>query len=166
MRIIHGYKAFNSNLTNNYGKKFTEGEIYHMDGDISFGINGNGFHFCKRLEDTFRYINDDDKKVAKVIGFGIIKESFDNYNEYFDMYSASFIKIMHFLSRQEVINYILHANEHAVIRFIVTGFKLTDNELMLFRQNFSESILINNYLDYYYLGDSDAFTKKVLKKKL
>ena len=165
MRIINGYKAFNSDLTNNYGKKFTEGYVYHVSGDVSFGVKGNGFHFCKRMEDTFRYINDDNKLVAEVTGFGNIKEGFDNYNEYYDMYSASSIKINRFLSREEVLNYVMHANEFAVIRFIVTGFKLTDEEISLFRNIFSDSLLINNYLDYYYLHDKDIFKKnKILKK--
>ena len=168
MEIKYGYKAFNRDYTNNYGKKFNEGEIYHVDGNISFGVKGNGFHFCKRMEDTFRYINDDEKIVAEVMGFGKIVERNDEYNEYFDMYAASSIKIKHFLTREEVINYLLHTNEYAVIRFIVTGFKLTNEEIDILRKNFINSSLFNNYLDYYYFNDKDAFNNngkcKILKR--
>ena len=165
---IKGFKAFNSDLTNNYGNIFLEGETYHIDGDISFGINGNGYHFCKRLEDTFRYISDDNKRVAQVTGFGEIKEGFDDYNEYYDMYSASSLTINHILEREEVLNYILHANEFCVLRFIVTGFKLTNDEILMFRNYFANSLIINKYIDYYLLNDKRAFNQetncKILKK--
>lgn len=163
---IYGYKAFNSDYTNNYGKVFHENEVYHVEGDISFGIKGNGFHFCKRMEDTFRYISDERKIVAEVIGFGKIVNGMDEYYEYFDMYSASSIKIIHFLTREEVINYILNANEFAVTRFIVTGFKLTNNEIEVIRDKFNTSNLINNYIDYYCLNDKDAFKKNMKIKQL
>ena len=48
--MIKGYKCFNKGLINRYGKKFEVGKIYHQDGDIKFGINGNGFHMCSNLE--------------------------------------------------------------------------------------------------------------------
>lgn len=166
MDIKNGYKAFNSDYTNNYGKVFLEGEVYHIDGEISFGIKGNGYHFCKRIEDTFRYINDDNKIVAEVVGFGKIVESMDEYYEYFDMYSASSIKIKRFLSRDEVFNYILHANEFVVKRFIVTGFKLTDGEIAMLRNYFYNSNAICDYIDYYYLNKRDVFEDKVKKMVL
>ena len=53
---IKGYKAFYSDMRNHYGMKFKEGEIYNVSGNASFGLKGNGFHFCKNIEDTFRYI--------------------------------------------------------------------------------------------------------------
>ena len=52
-----GYKCFNENLTNRYNTKFEIGKIYHVNGNIKFGNNGNGFHICKNLEDTLRYFN-------------------------------------------------------------------------------------------------------------
>ena len=53
--MIKGYKAFNKDLTNRYGSEFVEGTTYRVEGELKFGNNGNGFHFCKRLEDTLRY---------------------------------------------------------------------------------------------------------------
>ena len=50
-----GFKSFNLDRTNCYGKIFEEGKEYHCDGEIKFGPHGNGFHFAERLEDTIRY---------------------------------------------------------------------------------------------------------------
>lgn len=115
---VFGYKALNSDLTNNYGFKFEEGKNYHIDGNITFGVDGNGFHLSKRFEDTFRYIDDKNMVIAKVCGYGNVTESFDNYNEYFDMYSVSDIRIDHIMTREEVISEMLNKSELAVMRFI------------------------------------------------
>ena len=55
MEEIHGYKAFNKDKTNRYGRLFIDGETYQINEMPSFGNKGVGFHFCKRLEDTLRY---------------------------------------------------------------------------------------------------------------
>ena len=39
-KVINGYKAFKSDMTNSYGAKFEEGKSYHIDGDICFGVKG------------------------------------------------------------------------------------------------------------------------------
>ena len=44
MEEVRGYKAFNIDATNRYGKPFTEGETYQVEGEIKFGNDGNGFH--------------------------------------------------------------------------------------------------------------------------
>ena len=49
---VKGYKAFNKGLTNRYGRKFEIGKQYSLDGKISFGNDGNGFHFCKNIEEV------------------------------------------------------------------------------------------------------------------
>lgn len=54
---VLGYKCFNKDLTNSYGTIFEIGQIYTIQGDIKFGTKGNGFHMCKRLEDTLRYFD-------------------------------------------------------------------------------------------------------------
>jgi hypothetical protein len=162
---INGYKAFNHDMTNNYGMKFEEGKTYKKDGNISFGIKGNGFHMCKNLEDTFRYIDDDDIKVAKVLVKGTIAEGFDEYNEYFDMYSVSEIEILHIMSRKEIIEEIIKKNKLKICRFITTGFKLTDNEAEMIRLAFPNSRMISSYIDYYAYGNKDAFSEEKAKVK-
>ena len=62
MDEVKGYKAFNKDATNRYGRPFTEGETYRITGELQFGNDGNGFHMCTSLCDVFRYVNaiDDD----------------------------------------------------------------------------------------------------------
>ena len=163
MEVV-GYKALNSDLTNNYGFKFEENKTYHIDGEVKFGVVGNGFHLSKRIEDTFRYINDENVVIAKVTGFGEIVEGFDEYNEYFDMYATSDIRIDHIMTREEVIQTMLNRGEFAVCRFITTGFKLTEDEINMFRVKFSNSIMVNQYLDYYMCGDKEVFDRYVMGK--
>ena len=49
MEII-GYKCFNKDLTNRYGRKMNVGEKYTANGAVNFGNVGHGFHFCKNIE--------------------------------------------------------------------------------------------------------------------
>jgi hypothetical protein len=163
---IKGYKAFKHDMFNNYGDKFEEGKTYKLDGEISFGVKGRGFHMCKRIEDTFRYVEDDDVKIAKVTGRGKIVEGFDHYNEYYDMYCTSEITIDHIMSREEVIKELLKRTEEGVCRFLSTGFKLTDTEVALFRLAFSDSIRVNQYIDYYVYDDKEVFLKEYKRRKV
>ncbi len=163
---IEGFKAFNLNMTNRYGKQFEEGKEYHIDGEPIFGLNGNGFHFCKNLEDTFRYFDPNDCVIASVTGMGDIVESFDEYNEYFNIFACNSIRINHILSREEIISSILAISlERRVCRFISTGFSLNDEEVKLFRERYKDSLIINQYLDYYSCGNKEVF-KNFYNKRL
>lgn len=131
--MIFGYKAFNSDFTNRYGQMFEAGKLYSLNNeDVKF--QKNGFHFCERLEDTLRYYDGfSDIKIAKVVGLGNIDEYEDNYYGYYHMYSAEKIYISYFLSREEIIKYILDVAKgnpyfsDRTIRF-VSGFRITEEE--------------------------------------
>ena len=102
---INGYKSFDKYHKNRYGIYMEEGKTYHTDGIIKFGINGNGFHFCKYLEDTIRYQMEKDDElinpvIAQVTGFGKIVETNDKVYDYYNLYSAEYITINKFLSRK------------------------------------------------------------------
>ena len=164
---IKGFKAFNANMTNRYGKLFEEGKSYSVVGDPSFGLKGNGFHFCKNIEDTFRYFDPNDCTIAKVTGSGKIAEGFDNDNDYYDMYACTDIYINHIMSRDEVIDTILNLKmERRVCRFIVTGYKLNKEEILSFRNKYKDSLVVNQYIDYYLCGNKNVFDDyvKTLKK--
>ncbi len=128
---IKGYKAFNGNHTNRYGMPFLEGRDYHVDGPISFGNNGNGFHMCVHLSDVFRFFAPNDITVAEVVGSGEIQEgSMDDWVEsYFDMYSVSDIHISKFLSREEIIEKMANASSSDIIKFFAT-FKVSEEEAL------------------------------------
>ena len=95
--IIKGYKCFNKDKTNRYGMPFEDNTHYHMDGDINFGNDGNGFHMCTHLSDVFRYFDtkNDNFIVAKVIGWGEYQKRDlpDDFEGYYDMFCVSDIYI-------------------------------------------------------------------------
>lgn len=103
--MIKGYKAFNSDKTNRYGIPFEAGKAYKVDGDISFGNQGNGFHMCTSISDVFRYIDANDinnYKIAVVYGYGDSVLYEDDYEGYYDMYACRCMYVKKFLTRNEV----------------------------------------------------------------
>lgn len=156
---IRGYKAFDKNQKNIYGKKFEEGTTYKVLGPAVFGTKGNGYHFCERLEDTLRYVDGmhEDIRIAEVIGSGSIRESFDDYYGYYDMYSASCITIVRFLTRQEIINQLMYAPAYRAKRF-VQGFKLTESEIANFKDKYCNEVVVLKAIAYHQENDKDAYT--------
>ena len=140
MNEIIGYKSVDKNYKDISGNILEENKIYHVDGKIIFGNGGNGYHFAKKLEDTLRYqLNDDDfltrPNIAKVIGFGDIVESFDEYYGYYELYAASNIKILKYLKEDEIITYALSLREDRMLRF-VSLYRLNSNEIKLFKNRY------------------------------
>lgn len=160
MEII-GYKCFNSDMTNRYGDKFEVGKTYSVKGEIRFGNQGNGFHLCKNIEDTLRYFDamNDEVKICLVRGFGNFVEEEDYYNDYYDMFSFENIEIIKHLDREEIIHIGLNLNELRVCRFI-QGFKLTDDEIEMFKEKFRNNMRVLQHIDYYQIGNKDAFKCK------
>ena len=158
MKEVKGYKAFNIDKTNRYGVPFTEGVTYKVDGDISFGNTGNGFHMCTHLSDVFRYFDaiDDDVLVAEVIGRGERRKHNDEYEGYYDMYSVRELYIKRFMSREEVIARMLNAIEPDVIKFIKT-FKMTGDEKIDFLYQFRGNMKVIEHLLYYQYGYKKVF---------
>lgn len=157
-KYIYGYKCFNSDMTNRYGEKFELGKVYSASGKVRFGNNGNGFHFCKNIEDTLRYFDakDDEVKICIVRGFGEYAIEEDDYNGYYDMFSIENIEIMKILSREEIIHIALNLNEIRVCRFIQC-FKLNNDEIELFKEKFNKNRSVHDYIEYYQIGNKDAF---------
>lgn len=153
-----GYKCFNEDMTNRYGKKMEVGKIYTTKGEIKFGNSNHGFHFCKNIEDTIRYFNPKEETVCicLVRGFGTISEGFDDYNGYYDMYASENIEIIKKLSREEVIAIGLSLYPERVCRF-VSQFKLYDDEIEMFKEKFKNSRIVLQSIDYYQLGNKEAF---------
>ncbi len=157
---IHGYKAFYKGLINRYGLSFEEGKTYTVDGDLQFGNEGNGFHFCKRLEDTLRYFpaSEEEIDVAEVTSLGDVVEGFDDYYGYYDMYCTNKIRIDKVLSRADIISHFYHLPEHEVLRFI-QGFLLTPDEIELFKILFKDNKNILNCIAYYQEKDTEVYQR-------
>ena len=156
--IVDGYKGFNGNKTNRYGYTFEEGKTYKIDGDISFGNEGNGFHMCTSLSDVFRYF-DDDIVVARVIGYGNTVCYNDEYNGYYEMYAVSNLYITKFLTREEIVDKMLKCSDIDTLKFIST-YVLNEEEKKLFLQKYNQDIKMKKYILYYQYGYKNIFSNK------
>ena len=159
--MIKGFKAFDSDMNNRFGVHFEEGAVYNVLGPVVFGNNGNGYHFCRRLEDTLRYVDgmNSNIQIAEVIGIGDIKKSSDEYYGYYDMYVASSLFIVKILSRDEIVRLGLQMPDFRSERF-VKGYRLTDEEIELFKNKFSENSQVLNAIAYYQEGDHSVYERK------
>ena len=158
MENILGYKCFDEEMKNCYGKQFEVGKIYIDYGNPTFGKGGHGFHMCKNLEDTLRYFDGVDKKIniCLVIGSGKISTGFDDYNEYYDMYSVEKLKIIKKLSRNEIISLALNLDEVRIKRFIMS-FRLTKEEIIKFKEKFKYNNEVIKFIEYYQENNKNAF---------
>ncbi len=161
MDKIKGYKAFNKDMSNRYGKKFEEGMIYSMIFSPRFGNDGRGYHFCKRLEDTLRFFRamEEEIQIAEVTGLGETVTSDrdeDEYYGYYDMYSTNKIRIDKILTREEIIKMALAMPPYRVTRFI-QGYKLTPDEIEMFRLMFEKDNDVQLALSYYQEHQLDAY---------
>jgi len=159
MEII-GYKCFNKDMTNRYGKKLEVGKIYSTNNEVKFGNDGHGFHFCKNIEDTFRYFDamNEEVSICLVRGFGNIDEFEDDHNGYYDMYASENIEIIKELSREEIITIGLNLYPDRAKRF-VSGIRLSDDEIEMFKEKYKTSTQVLKTIDYYQLGDKDAYKR-------
>lgn len=164
MGKLQGYKTFNKDMTNRYGRAFVEGAIYRINVKPVFGNRGVGFHFCRRLEDTLRYFPamEEEVKIAKVTSLGDSVEAEDEYYGYYEMYSTNAIRIDRILSREEIIGMYLKDPKHQpisrVCRFL-QGFKLTDIEIEMFRITYMDNEEVQNAISYYQEGLTDTYEK-------
>ena len=173
MRNIIGYKSVDENFKDISGNKLEENKTYHVNGKVIYGNGGNGYHFAKKLEDTLRYqLKDEDyltrPNIAKVVGFGDIVESFDEYYGYYELYAAKNIKILKYLSEEEIINYALNLREDRMLRF-VSLYRLNSNEIKLFKNKYLSVDLallyyqmkIRNTYELFYSNNYDKVKKLV-----
>ncbi len=162
--MIKGYKAFGAGLKNRYGVAFEVGKTYHANGEIEFGMGGNGFHFCTYLSDVFRYFNKEEEIIVAEVytedtGFDL--DSYDDdYNGYYDMYACKNLSIKRIISREEIIEIMLKASYYEIVKFIQT-FKLTDEEARLFMEISQE---IKKTVRYYHFREMDIFQKVLIKR--
>ena len=139
-----GYKAFFCDCSTRNGMVLQENKIYICESVVKF--RHSGFHFCKRLEDTLRYFDGFQKiKFAKVIGSGKIDEYVDEYYGYYDMYSCSRLYIDHFLTNDEINDYIdmlVKLAQYYPERLIrmISGYKLSSEQKKYILENVKSEI--------------------------
>ncbi len=159
---INGYKIFNYNMKNMYDITFEVGKSYKISGIIKYGTHGNGYHFCKYLEDTIHYVNtfEVDFDLCEVIGKGIIVESENEYYDYYFLYSCSELEIVKKLTRKEIINYAeqIYSDFYPKrLEKIIKSLKLTQEEIKYFYKKFINDNTIINALEYYQLNNKNIY---------
>lgn len=157
-----GFKAFNSNMENQYGMKFEEGKTYSIPEDMNLtkGPLGTGFHYTPYLEDTLRYVDGMSKDIyiARITAKKEIITFDDEYNGYYDISATRELTIEHILTRKEIINYMLHRPIPAIIRFI-GGFKLTKEEIAIIKENFNNNLNLSLAIEYYQKNNKEVYNK-------
>lgn len=151
-KVIHGYKAFASDGTNIALETMPVG-VYYFNGPIKYGKFG--YHFAKNLEDTIRYSGTTSPVIAEVIGSGTIDEGTDEYYGFYDIYAASNLKIVRYLTRDEIIEYALNLKYDRLKRFVVS-YELTNEELDLF---IKKDNTIEKVLEYYQIRENIKIKK-------
>lgn len=163
-------------MTNKKGQKFKEGHIYFCPGIISFGINGNGFHFCKRIEDTFRYFPTLESSlypplesiaVAEVVGSGNIVEGQDDYNGYYDLYVSQYLEVGHVLNREEIMELACDMVEMRLTRLVST-YRLTEEEITKIEGKY---LNVDLAINFFQRGKKDTYqeyfnSQKILEKQV
>lgn len=158
---MEGYKIFNRGLINRYGVEFEVGKAYTLDisnHDIEYGINGYGFHFVKRPEDALRYFDaiNGDIDITCVESLGQLKEYYDDYYGYYDLYVTNSMFIKHVLTREEIIDYMLNTEDKRIERFI-QGFRLNEEELKIILEKYPTDV-IYRAIEYYQRGNKDIYS--------
>ena len=160
MNRVIGYKAFD-NMKDRYGNEYATDIIYEIPGMVN--LRKEGFHFCEHISDVFRYYNgfDDNTVVCKVVGMGELDKYDDEYNEYFDMYESSKLRILKELSREEILEAACNDGIFSVLR-LISSYKLTEEEINTILSRYNDNA-IKDYIDYYQRNDEQAFIRRIKK---
>ena len=143
---MEGYKALLKGLYNRYGFQYELNKKYELNGELKW--NKNGFHFCKRPEDTLRYVDPykDEIEIAKVIGSKEIVLYEDDYYGYYDMYASSEIELIGILKREEFFSNVINSRVPDRVSRMVSLMPLTDDEIEIVRTFYPN---LEFYINYY-----------------
>jgi len=176
MLEVKGYKGFSQNMENEPGDKFEVGKIYTTDNedDLLFGMNGNGFHFCKYLSDCFVYFRPETSIYAEVTGLEEVRETDDEYNDIYGICVARKIRIDRILTPDEIIERYINPSKGiwtmALKRFIQMYHPLTDEQISMLEKTYMKDAFILKDIMYYQRNIKDTYSdsKKILEyqKKL
>ena len=147
-----GYKCFKK------GCEIKIDKIYHFGDGIKFDNDETGYYACKRLEDALRCQTtiDGEIDVAKVTCWGVNREYQDDIYEFYDSFDYEDMVVNEIMPREDIINYGLGLDEVRVKRFI-SLFKLTKEEILLFKEKFKNDGSVISTIEYYQEGKGDAF---------
>ena len=150
---MKGFKVLDEGLYNQYGFQYELGKTYYLNGELKWAKNG--FHFCKRPEDTLRYIEYPDSKIdmVEVIGEGDIVEYEDEYYDFYDMYASSIMTFLRIVPREEYIKNIIDSNNQFRVKRLIELLKLEKDEIYMIKDKYKNQLdfTINYYQNEEYL---------------
>ena len=157
---MFGYKVFYKGLKDSFGNKHTIGTKYKLYGEVKW--SQNGFHFCKRPEDTLRNFDDFNNKleIALIQASGNIVEYDDEYYGYYDMFASSEYKIIRVMSREEIVREVLTSKNIFRQKRLLERMRLTEEQLKLFK-GLSEEL--DDVISYYQYHDTEVYQRKYKK---
>ena len=143
---MKGYKALDKDLKNRYGFQYEFDKIYILNGKLKW--KENGFHFCKRPEDTLRYVDswNDNYQIVEVEGSGNLQLYEDEYYGYFDMYVSSEMELVDYVSRDKLFNMVFNSNNEYRVKRLIEMIELTKYEIEEIKEKYP--ILIPT-IEYY-----------------
>lgn len=160
---MFGYKVFYKGLKDSFGNEYTLGKKYKLDGEVKW--SQNGFHFCKRPEDTLRNFDDfnNELEIALIEASGNIVEYDDEYYGYYDMFASSEYKIIRVMSRDEIVRNVLTSRNILRQKRLLERMRLTESQLKHFK---GLSIELDDVISYYQYHDTEVYQRKYKKSWL
>lgn len=133
---------------------------YKLDGEVKW--SQNGFHFCKRPEDTLRNFDDfnNELEIALIQASGNIIGYDDEYYGYYDMFASSEYKIIRVMSREEIVREVLTSKNIFRQKRLLERMRLTEEQLKLFK-GLSEEL--DDIISYYQYHDTKVYQRKYKK---
>lgn len=155
-----GYKVFYKGLIDSFGNKHAIGTHYKLNGEIKW--SSNGFHFCKRPEDTLRNFDDfnDELEIALIEATGSIIQYDDEYYGYYDMFASSEYTILRVVKRDEIIKEVLKSKNIFRQKRLLERMKLTERQLRLFK---GLNIELDDTISYYQYHDTEVYKRRYKK---
>ena len=157
--MIRGYKGFYVGGITKYGQQLEVGRDYSVDGPLKVGIHnqkGNGFHMCERMEDVFYFFPRENFIIAEVLGSDENIKFDQTYWGLENMYTCRSIRLVRFLTREEMINHMLGLSPHNNTIFIM-NFSLTDSETDLFLDRFRGDYKLFSQILFYQKGYKNIY---------
>ena len=160
--MIYGFKGFKSDRTTHFGDCLEEGKTYSVEGPLKIGFGndgeGNGYHMCERIADVFRFFQGENVVVATVEGSDENIEFEDRYWGNSGMHVCRSIKVIKYLSREEILDEMSKSTSYENEKFLMT-YKLTDAETDDYINHCRGSHRLLGDVMYYQKGDKEFFNK-------
>ena len=167
---IKGYKALTKNMESRYKDKYEIGKTYSVEGILKFGyggLNGNGIHFCERIEDTLKYFDskEDDIIITEVTSLEDNDVFCEEDQDFALMFAARKLRFDRIVPRQEIIITFLTTPYYRTERFL-QFYKLTKEEIKLYKEVYQDDTYIMNIIKYYQEHQKDVYEKQHQKLKV